>query len=66
MGPVSTVEQDVTPAGRPSRRLLNAALAVGVIDAVLLVALLYVAFVDRSDATVHVLGPIHGLSLIHI
>lgn len=64
MRPVSTVEQDVTPAGRPSRRLLNAALAVGVIDAMLLVALLYVAFIDRSDATVHVLGPIHGVGFL--
>lgn len=64
MQPVSTVEQDVTPARRPSRRLLNAALAVGVIDAVLLVALLYVAFVDRSDAAVQVLGPIHGVGFL--
>lgn len=49
---------------RPDRRLLNAALAVGVADALLLVALLYVAFVDRSDAAVHVLGPIHGIGYL--
>lgn len=49
---------------RPSRRLLNAALIVGVLDALLLLALLYVAFVDRSDATVHVLGPIHGVGYL--
>lgn len=53
-----------TAAGRPNRRLLNAALAVGIADALLLVALLYVAFVDRSDAAVHVLGPIHGIGYL--
>ncbi len=39
-------------------------LAVGVFDALLLLALLYVAFVDRSDAAVSVLGPIHGLGYL--
>ena len=43
-----------------ARKLLNAILAVGVIDALLLVALLYFAFVDHSESTVSVLGPIHG------
>lgn len=49
---------------RPSRRLLNAALIVGVLDALLLLVLLYVAFVDRSDAAVHVLGPVHGVGYL--
>lgn len=49
---------------RPDRRLLNAVLTVGIIDALLLVALLYVAVVDRSDAAVHVLGPIHGVGYL--
>jgi integral membrane protein len=35
-------------------------LAVGLFDALLLLVLLYVAFVDHSDAAVSVLGPIHG------
>jgi hypothetical protein len=48
----------------PDRRLLNAVLAVGIADALLLVALLYVAVVDRSDAAVHVLGPIHGIGYL--
>jgi hypothetical protein len=46
---------------RPDRRLLNAVLVVGIVDALLLVVLLYFAFVDRSDAAVSVLGPIHGI-----
>lgn len=49
---------------RPDRRLLNAVLVVGVVDALLLVALLYFAFVDRSDAAVGVLGPIHGVGYL--
>ncbi len=39
-------------------------LAVGLADALLLLVLLYVAFVDRSDSAVHVLGPIHGVGFI--
>jgi hypothetical protein len=49
---------------RPDRRLLNAVLVIGIIDALLLVALLYVAVVDRSDSAVHVLGPIHGIGYL--
>ncbi|MEA2330955.1 MAG: hypothetical protein QOH58_1093 [Thermoleophilaceae bacterium] len=49
---------------RPSRRLLNVVLAVGLADFVALLVLLYVAFVDRSDAAVHVLGPIHGVGFL--
>lgn len=46
------------------RRLLNLVLAVGIADALLLVVLLYVAFVNRSDGAVHVLGPIHGIGYL--
>jgi hypothetical protein len=46
------------------RRALNLVLAVGLADALLLVVLLYVAFVDRSDAAVSVLGPIHGIGYL--
>lgn len=46
------------------RRLLNAVLALGLLDALLLLVLLYVAFVDRSDAAVHVLGPVHGIGFV--
>ena len=46
------------------RRALNLVLAVGIADALLLVVLLYVAFVDRSDAAVSVLGPIHGIGYL--
>jgi hypothetical protein len=46
------------------RRLLNTILAVGIADAVLLVVLVYFAFIDRSDSAVHILGPIHGLGFL--
>jgi hypothetical protein len=46
------------------RRQLNITLAVGLADALLLVVLVYFAFVDRSDAAVHILGPIHGLGFL--
>lgn len=57
---------DAEPRGhkRPDRRLLNAVLLVGVVDALLLVVLLYFAFVDRSDTAVSVLGPIHGVGYL--
>jgi integral membrane protein len=50
----------------PDRKLLNAVLAVGVADFLLLLVLMYVAFVDRSDAAVSVLGPIHGLGFLFL
>ena len=46
------------------KKLLNTVLAVGIADAVLLVVLVYFAFIDRSDNAVHVLGPIHGLGFL--
>jgi hypothetical protein len=46
------------------RRQLNVTLAVGLADALLLVVLVYFAFVDRSDTAVHILGPIHGLGFL--
>jgi hypothetical protein len=49
---------------RDVRSLLNLTLAVGIADALLLVVLVYFAFVDRSDTAVHILGPIHGLGFL--
>ena len=46
------------------RKLLNQILAVGIADALLLVVLVYFAFIDRSDNAVHVLGPLHGLNFL--
>jgi hypothetical protein len=46
------------------RRPLNLVRAVGLLDGLLLVALLYVAFVDRHDGAVSVLGPIHGFGYV--
>lgn len=47
-----------------ARRPLNIALAVGIADALLLVALLYVSQVADDDAMVSVLGPIHGVGFL--
>ncbi|MET0603751.1 MAG: DUF3817 domain-containing protein [Baekduia sp.] len=52
------------PATPDLRRQLNITLAVGLADALLLVVLMYFAFVDRSDTVVHILGPVHGLGFI--
>jgi hypothetical protein len=46
------------------KQLLNRVLVVGIIDALLLVVLVYFAWIDRSDNAVHVLGPIHGLGFL--
>jgi hypothetical protein len=46
------------------KKLLNTVLAVGIADALLLVVLVYFAFIDRSDTAVHILGPIHGLGFL--
>jgi hypothetical protein len=50
------------PAAR--KTLLNRVLIVGLADAALLVILVFVAFVHRSDTAVHVLGPLHGLGFL--
>ena len=50
------------PAGQ--RRALNRVLAVGIADAVLLLVLLYFAFVDRSDTAIAIVGPIHGAGYV--
>jgi hypothetical protein len=46
------------------RRLLDAVLVVGVLDFLLLLVLVYVAWVNRSDAAVSILGPIHGVGFL--
>jgi integral membrane protein len=46
------------------RRLLDLVLVVGALDFLLLLVLLYVAWIDRSDAAVSVLGPIHGVGFL--
>lgn len=46
------------------RRLLNIVLAIGIADALLLLPLLYVAFIDRNQDAISVLGPIHGVGFL--
>jgi len=45
-------------------RLLNAVLVVGILDGLLLLGLLYVAFVDRNESAISVIGPIHGVGYV--
>ena len=58
---MTTLAPDRSPS---QRRALNVVLTVGIADALLLVVLLYFAFVDRSDAAVSILGPIHGIGFL--
>ena len=53
-----------SPDTAVSRRLLNVILVVGVLDAVLLLVLLYFAFVNRNEEMISLLGPIHGLGFL--
>lgn len=59
-----TATADSESAKRPDRRLLNAVLVVGILDALLLVVLLYFAVVNRNEAAIGVLGPIHGIGYL--
>lgn len=52
------------PLTEAARRPLNIALAVGIADALLLVVLLYVAWLADNDAAVSVIGPIHGIGFL--
>jgi hypothetical protein len=61
---MADVSTTIAPATPNVRRQLNITLAVGLADALLLVVLVYFAFIDRSDTAVHILGPIHGLGFI--
>jgi integral membrane protein len=54
------------PSARARRTALNIVLTVGIIDGLLLLVLLYVAFVNRSDSAVSMLGPIHGLGYVYL
>jgi hypothetical protein len=61
---MTTLAPDQSHSPASQRRALNTVLAVGIADALLLVVLLYFAFVDRSDSAVSVLGPIHGVGYL--
>lgn len=52
------------PTAPDAKKVLNQVLAVGIADALLLVVLVYFAWIDRSDTAVHILGPIHGLGFL--
>jgi hypothetical protein len=54
------------PSERARRASLNLVLTVGIVDGLLLLVLLYVAFVNRNDAAVSILGPIHGLGYVYL
>jgi integral membrane protein len=46
------------------RKLLNTVLIVGVIDFLLLLVLLYMAWIEDDDGAVSILGPIHGIGFL--
>ena len=52
------------PTAPDAKKVLNQVLVVGLADALLLVVLVYFAWIDRSDTAVHILGPIHGLGFL--
>lgn len=47
-----------------TKRQLNLVLALGIADLILFLILVWVAFIDRSDAGVSVIGPIHGICFV--
>ena len=61
---MTSVASDPAHSPASQRRALNQVLAVGIADALLLVVLVYFAFIDRSDSAVSVLGPIHGIGYL--
>jgi integral membrane protein len=61
---MSGVPTSSVPKAPDAKKLLNLILAVGVADFLLLLVLVYFAFIDRSDNAVHVLGPIHGIGFL--
>jgi hypothetical protein len=59
-----SVPTSAAPTTPDAKKLLNIVLVVGLTDALLLVVLIYFAWIDRSDTAVHILGPIHGLGFL--
>lgn len=53
-----------TPSIATTKKLLNVVLAVGVADLILFLILIWVAFIDRSDSAVSLIGPIHGVGFV--
>ena len=53
-----------SPDRAATRRLLNVILIVGVLDALLLLVLLYFAFIERNEEMISLLGPIHGIGFL--
>lgn len=52
------------PSLESTKKLLNVVLVVGIADLLLFLVLIYVAFIDRSDAAVSAIGPIHGIGFV--
>jgi hypothetical protein len=64
MAPTSTAS--AAPSARARRSALNLVLAVGIVDGLLLLVLLYVAFVNRNEGVISILGPVHGLGYVYL
>jgi hypothetical protein len=56
----------LSPQAHARRSALNGIVGAAVVDAALLIALLWVAVVDRSDAAVRVVAPIFGFGYIYL
>ncbi|MEA2268717.1 MAG: hypothetical protein QOC64_1327 [Solirubrobacteraceae bacterium] len=54
------------PSARARRSALNLVLAVGIVDGLLLLVLLYFAFVNRNEGAISILGPVHGLGYVYL
>jgi hypothetical protein len=54
------------PSARARRSALNLVLAVGMVDGLLLLVLLYFAFVNRNEGAISILGPVHGLGYVYL
>ncbi|MDO8210889.1 DUF3817 domain-containing protein [Conexibacter sp. CPCC 206217] len=64
MPPASPSATAAAPDLATTRRLLNIVLAIGIVDLVLFIVLMYVAVVDRNDSLVSIIGPIHGIGFL--
>lgn len=52
------------PSVESTKKLLNVVLAVGIADLLLFLVLIWVAFIDRNEDLISVIGPIHGIGFV--
>lgn len=52
------------PSVESTKKLLNVVLAVGIADLLLFLVLIWVAFIDRNEDLISVIGPLHGFGFV--